>query len=316
MEASLDPKDIEVFVEIAKQMSVSKAATVLGLPNSHVSRRLKSLESSLGIRLVHRTTRRFELTELGKNYADQCALAFGQLSAAKDYVESFKGEPQGLLRVMVPFELGFFLCQKFFMSYTSRFPKIKLDVVCKNKPTLQDFSSHDVVIEVGHVMAPQSYFQKRVLHTFRRLYATPFYLEKHPIRSIDDIQNNQIIELISERETGPATDALFINKKTDEKRMFQLQSQLRINSLTGAKKLALQNYGLCFVAAFMCQNECESGQLVHVLEDWQSPPIDIFASVDTNKRSSPKVITFLRAIEEVQFGEPLGFVQGAQISTV
>ena len=88
MEKYIDPKSISIFVEVCRQSSFSKAAVTLGLPNSHVSRRVKELENSLGIQLINRSTRTFSLSDVGRVYASKCAEALNKIVSANDYIET------------------------------------------------------------------------------------------------------------------------------------------------------------------------------------------------------------------------------------
>lgn len=66
------PKDMALFVEVVKAKGFRGAAEVLGMPNSTLSRRISEFEKSIGLRLLHRTTRRIELTEAGQVYYQRC----------------------------------------------------------------------------------------------------------------------------------------------------------------------------------------------------------------------------------------------------
>lgn len=64
--------DMALFVEVVKAKGFRNAADTIGIPNSTLSRRISELEKSIGLRLLHRTTRKIELTEAGKIYYERC----------------------------------------------------------------------------------------------------------------------------------------------------------------------------------------------------------------------------------------------------
>ncbi len=64
--------DMALFVEVARAMSFRRAADAIGVPNSTLSRRVSALEKAIGLRLLHRTTRKLELTEAGLIYFERC----------------------------------------------------------------------------------------------------------------------------------------------------------------------------------------------------------------------------------------------------
>ncbi len=91
--------ELEVFTRIADEASLTRAADLLGLSVSGVSRCLTSLENRLGVRLVQRTTRQLSLTLEGERFASKAREILGNLSAAEDSVSAVKAEPLGTLRV-------------------------------------------------------------------------------------------------------------------------------------------------------------------------------------------------------------------------
>ena len=268
---------------------MSAAARVLGLPNSHVSRRLKSLEDSLGQQLVRRTTRHFELTDVGRTYADICAEAFRSLNAANDYIESLRGEPQGLVRVVCPFEFGQFLSEQFLPDFIAQCPKIQIELMIKNRASSQDFASNDVFIEVGFIFAPQNFIRRRIMTTARKLFAAPSLAKQIKAKSPDELDPAHFIVSLSERGKGPATDSVLVHSDTKERIEIEAKSPIRTNSPTCSKKIAVAGAGICFVAPFMVKSELATGALVPLLPRWSSPPVDIHLLLNPEKKHNPKI---------------------------
>src|SRR6266481_5487170 len=92
---------VELFVQVAELRSFRSAGDALGVPRSTVSRRIAELESALGTRLLHRTTRQVELTSAGKNYLHECAPALGTIREAGRRLTKSEGAG-GRLRVTAP----------------------------------------------------------------------------------------------------------------------------------------------------------------------------------------------------------------------
>lgn len=298
MEKLADPKDIAVFIEISRQSSLSRAAAVLELPNSHVSRRLQNLEATLGVKLVERSTRHFSLTELGKAYADLCTEGFEKLRAAQDYIESFKKEPQGLLKMLAPYEFGLYLCEHLLPEFTRAFPKIKVDLVLKNRPMPQDYFAVDVAIEVGRVMASQHFVQAKILTVHRKLFAAPAIGGQQKLKSLHDLPAAKIIALVGENGARSATGLTIRNSKSGELHELNSQYPIRVNSLTGAKKLALAGKGICFLPEFVVRAELRRKKLVPLFARWQSEPIDIYAVFAPGKRTNPKIDALVKFLKK------------------
>src|SRR3569833_494744 len=102
----MDLNEIRVFVKVVQAGSFSQAAKQLGMPNSTVSARVSALERRLGVTLLQRTTRKLHLTEAGELYFRQVALGMEDILRAEAEVGSSQREPQGLLRVTAPIDMG------------------------------------------------------------------------------------------------------------------------------------------------------------------------------------------------------------------
>ncbi len=86
---------IPIFVAVVENGGFSAAARMLGVSTSAVSKRINQLEQHLGVRLLHRTTRKLSLTEAGERYFEHAAQALTAAGQAEDAVTEMQGEPQG-----------------------------------------------------------------------------------------------------------------------------------------------------------------------------------------------------------------------------
>ncbi len=294
MEKYIDPQSVAIFVEVCRQKSFSKAATVLGLPNSHVSRRVKLLEESLGLKLINRTTRKLDLTDVGQVYAEKCADGLNRLASANDYIESLKGTPQGRLHVVTPYELGNHLTQHLIVTFSQKYPKIDLELFFKNRAELKDYTRADIVIDVGISFAPQNFKQRKVTEMKRYLYASPDFLKakgnlKHP----KDIDSQEIIGFMSERGSISASDTVFVNQKTMEEYTFKTSHRIKANSLTAMQNIAISGFGYATVPPFTVRDAIKEKRIKKVLTDWSSATIPILAVYDSNRSLNPKTNVFI-----------------------
>src|SRR5258707_13562304 len=94
--------DLNFFAEVGDFGSYTAAAKALGLQTSKLSRRIAALEGELGVRLIHRTTRRLSLTEAGKTFHRHCLALLDEAPAAKDPSSQILASPQWLVRISCP----------------------------------------------------------------------------------------------------------------------------------------------------------------------------------------------------------------------
>jgi DNA-binding transcriptional LysR family regulator len=97
-----DLNDLRFFAEVVEQNRFAAAARKLGMPRSRLSRRLGLLEERLGVRLIQRSTRRFAVTEIGREYYRHCVAMMVEAEAAQDTIDRIRSEPQGVVRVSCP----------------------------------------------------------------------------------------------------------------------------------------------------------------------------------------------------------------------
>src|SRR5215467_11225992 len=125
----MDLDAIAVFVKVVQAGSFSQAAKLLGMPNFTVSAKVSLLEKQLGVTLLQRTTRKLGLTKGGETYFKRCVQALEKLQAAESELAIAQREPQGLLRLTAPVELGHGLLSALVDDFLQKHPKRVLDLV-------------------------------------------------------------------------------------------------------------------------------------------------------------------------------------------
>lgn len=98
--------DMALFVEVVKLRSFRRAADSLGMPNSTLSRRIGALEKAIGLRLLHRTTRKIELTEAGQVYYERCKRIVDEARLAHEQLGDMLAQPSGVLRASFPVDFA------------------------------------------------------------------------------------------------------------------------------------------------------------------------------------------------------------------
>lgn len=122
-------KSMVVFAQIIEQGSLSAAAKQLGLSRGVVSYHLKKLESQLEVKLLNRSTRSLHLTEAGEAYYQRCRVITEQANKANQQMENLKVEPQGLLKITCPVNVGLQTIVPALNEFKKLYPKIQLDVM-------------------------------------------------------------------------------------------------------------------------------------------------------------------------------------------
>src|ERR1700720_379820 len=100
-----DLNDLFYFVQVVDHGGFAPAGRALGVQKSKLSRRILLLEERLGVRLLNRSSRRFSITEIGREYYDRCAAMLVEAEAAEQVVAQVRAEPRGVVRMSCPVAL-------------------------------------------------------------------------------------------------------------------------------------------------------------------------------------------------------------------
>lgn len=142
--------DMALFVEVVKAKGFRNAADTIGIPNSTLSRRISELEKSIGLRLLHRTTRKIELTEAGKIYYERCKRIVSEAKLAHEQLGEILLQPSGLLRISLPVDFGTIFLTSRLKEFAEIYPGINFEIDLT--PKLVDLVSQniDVAIRMGN----------------------------------------------------------------------------------------------------------------------------------------------------------------------
>jgi DNA-binding transcriptional LysR family regulator len=183
-----------VFVAVIENGGFSAAARALGVSKSAVSKRINQLESHLGMRLLHRTTRRLSLTEAGERYYEHAIQALSAAGKAEDAVAELQGEPQGKLKISSPMSFGRLHLAPLIPKFMQRYPKLQIDLVMDDKNIDLVAAGIDVAIRAGDM--PDSTLIARKLAPLRQvLCASPTYILRYamPVTPSELCEHNCIL---------------------------------------------------------------------------------------------------------------------------
>ncbi|MDF5964010.1 LysR family transcriptional regulator [Pseudomonas aeruginosa] len=167
--------DMELFVEVVRQNSFKRAAEVLGVPISTLSRRLSSLERDLGVRLLRRTTRQLEVTEIGTAYFERCRPIVDEARLANQHINDIISEPAGILRVSMPADFSLTYILPLIIKYSKIYSGVSFELDVTPRPVDLIREPLDIAIRLGD--QPSSSLIARHLVTVPRyLYASPAYV--------------------------------------------------------------------------------------------------------------------------------------------
>ena len=167
---------IEAFVRVAEAQSFSEAARRLRSSKSAVSRNVGALESELGVRLFHRTTRSLTLTEAGRGYFERATRILADLEEANLAVSQLQSAPRGRLRVSAPMSFGFLHLAPALPDFLARYPEVAVDLAMNDRFVDLIDEGFDVAVRIG-AMEDSSLIARRLAPIRRVVCASPAFFE-------------------------------------------------------------------------------------------------------------------------------------------
>jgi len=288
---------IEAFVRVAESGSFSKAAERLQSSKSAVSRQVSALETELGARLLHRTTRALTLTEAGRSYFERAARILADLAEANASVGQLQAAPRGRLRVSAPMSFGFLHLAPAVPEFLDRYPDVELDMIMNDRFVDLVDEGFDMAVRIG-TLADSSLVARRLAPMRRTVCASTAYLDKHGTpASPDDLKTH---ECLCYSNVGMAQEWRFV-RPDGRPWPVEVRGRLHANNGDALRAAALRGFGLAVLPSFLVGRDFQSGALVSVLEEFLSQDSAVHAVYPHARHLSPKVRAFVDFLAE-RFG--------------
>jgi DNA-binding transcriptional LysR family regulator len=262
---------LRVFVEVVRRGGFAAAARGLGMPRSTVSRWVQELEQRLGVRLLQRTTRKVELTEIGAGYYERGATAVDAAGQASAWVQSQSERPQGTL-VITTFQLfAETLLGPLLVAYLEDNPGMSAQVVLSER-NIDLVGEHvDVAVRIGP-MADSSLVVRKLADLEAWLVASPAHLDKHgtPAHPGALVDHSTILY-------GHGQDAVTVCFDDGHQRLgIPLSNRCPTNSIELVRQATLGGLGIGALPPILVHEDLAAGRLVRILSEWsidRSQPI-------------------------------------------
>ena len=287
---------MQVFTRVVDTNSFTKAAETLDLPRASVTTIIQNLESYLGVRLMHRTTRRLSLTPDGAAYYERCVRILADVDETESSLQNGSKKPHGKLRVDMPGSLGRTVVIPSLCEFHTRYPDIDLQLGFSDRPVDLLQEGVDCVIRVG-ALQDSSLVARRIGLFECVTVAAPDYLSRagEP-RSIEELSQYQAVNYFSSR-TGRVIDWSFlVNGQEVEVKM---TGSVSVNDADAYLTCALEGFGLIQAPLYMALPHLRSGALKEVLPEWKPLPMPISTVYPHSRHLSPKVRVFVDWVAEV-----------------
>jgi DNA-binding transcriptional LysR family regulator len=185
---------VDVFVRVVEAGGFSAAARLLGMPATTVSAKIARLEERLGTTLIQRSTRRMHVTAAGDAYYRHCRDAMAALMAGEDELAAATSQPNGLLRLTVPYDLAQTLLPPIVAEYLRRFPGTSIEVIATNAQLDLLAEGVDLAIRAAPALKDSSLQVRKFGSARLKLFASQGYLDAHGTpQRLADLAHHEVL---------------------------------------------------------------------------------------------------------------------------
>lgn len=277
-------QEITTFTAVVDAGSFVKAADRLGMSKAAVSRHLVDLETRLGIRLLHRTTRKLSLTEEGELFYDRCKEILETLESAENEITSHTDDVTGHIRINAPFSFGIRKLAPLWGIFHQKYPKVTLDVVLSDRLVDVVDEGYDIAIRIA-ALTNSTMVSKKLTTTRIVLCASPTYLKEHGIpKQPADLVKHQVINY---SYWAGKEEWSFDGPKGKES--VNIKPFMQTNNGDTCLVAALAHQGIVLQPSFIVGDAIRAGDLVEIMPQYKSIELGIYALFPTRQHIAPKV---------------------------
>jgi len=290
--------EMKVFAAIAEAGSFTRAADALDMSKAAVSRYVAELEERLGVRLLHRTTRKLSLTIEGEIFQARCREMLANLEDAEAEITSRTGAASGLLKANVPVTFGLMHLSSLWPALLAHHPGLMLDLTLSDRVVDLVEEGFDVAVRIGQLPA-SSLISRKLASTRMILCAAPAYLAARGEPALPaELAAHDVISysLFAAGENWTFTGAL-------GEQTVRVTPRVRTNSGDTCRAAALLGQGIVLQPSFIVGADLAAGRLVEIMPGWRAGELGVYAVYPSRKFVAPKVRVLIDFLVE-SFAEP------------
>lgn len=300
---------MEVFVAVVDAGSLTAAVERYEISSAMVGKHIRSLETRLAARLLTRTTRRQSLTEIGRQYYEQCRRILADVKAAESLAEAMTATPRGVLKVTAPLTYGVEVFAPAMTDYLGAWPEVTLELDLSNRVADLVEEGFDAAVRIGRF--PDSSFVARPLKPYRmRACASPDYLARMGTpHTPADLARHECLGFLHWGREGhwrlgehPANAAGQSGGAPAAASDSPLRAgRFRANNGQALKVAALRGFGLVLQPEALLAGEIARGELVPVLDAYLPAGMPVHLVYPRDRHATPKLRSFVDFVME-RFG--------------
>ena len=288
-------QQVVAFAAAARNGSFAKAARELSQTPSTIAKSIGRLESQLGVKLFHRTTRQVSLTADGQQLFSQCQRILDEVELLRSAAAGARGEPSGLLRIEAPLTYGKRVVLPVLAKLLERHPRLRIDARLSDQVSDVIREGLDAAIRTG-TLGDSRLVARQIGQQSLVVCASPAYLERHGTPRIPaDLGQHQCLLF---RMPSSGRDRPWQFRIDGDIVEVQPDSRLRLGDGEALVDAAIAGLGIAQVPDYMAADAHGAGRVVEVLREFRAPPIPISVVYPTSRMLPPRVRVLIDALSE------------------
>ncbi len=258
---------MQLFVRLADLGSFTKVADETNHSKSMISKEISRLEDKLGARLLQRSTRKLQLTQVGEGYLERCRDILINLEDAQSYVQDLQDKPKGKLKINAPMALGITDLSAMFADFMQAYPDIELDIHLGDEPIDLIEQGFDVGFRAASTIFDSNYVGRPLTSFSYHVCASPDYLSAQPpIKAPEDLAQHNCFfySYFRNKNVWPLGEGMTI------------KGNLKVNNTLFMLDVVKKGLGIGFLPDFVCNQALASGEVVEVLSNVDKPKLTLY----------------------------------------
>ena len=277
---STDLVDVLAFVRVVDTGSFARAAERMGLSKPVLSRRVARLEEQLGARLLTRTSRGAQPTDIGQTYYRRAANILSDLEAAQEVVAEAVTQVAGPIRLSAPLTFGIMHLVPALTDFAALHPRVELDVDFEDRTVDLAGGGYDLAVRIGS-LADSSLIARRIAPVRKLVLASPVYLDRHSRPAVpSDLVHHEILYYAAEPWR------FRVGRKWETVRG---TVRLRTNNAEMLRAAATAGLGICILPTFIASPGIESGALEILLRGFPLEEAGLYAVMPPGRAATARV---------------------------
>jgi len=290
---------LRVFVSVVEQGSLSGAGEKLDMSRAMVTRYLAELESWMGARLLHRTTRRLSLTGPGEEALNRARVMLALGEEMEQLVVKGDDAPKGQLRITSSYSLSEALLVGAANDYLAHYPGTAIDILLLDRTVNLVEERIDLAVRITNDLDP-NLVARRLGTCHSVVCASPAYLDRHPVPH--KVQDLALHNCLTYTYFGKS---LWEFNGPDGPESVPVSGNLSANISSLLLEATLGGAGISLQPRYSAQPYLDRGELIPLLTEWQPKRMGVYGVYATRKQMSPLLRSFLDFLLERMAADPL-----------